>query len=35
MYALTDWSRRPLLKNQIHYAAMNAFILLKINKRQN
>ena len=33
-YTLPDWSRRPLLKNQIHYAALDAYIVLKINEKQ-
>lgn len=27
---LTNWRRRPLRKNQIHYAAMDAVVVLKI-----
>lgn len=27
---ISNWNRRPLRKSQIHYAAMDAFILLKI-----
>ena len=27
---ISNWSHRPLRKSQIHYAAMDAFILLKI-----
>jgi len=27
---LTNWARRPLRKNQLHYAAMDAFCVLKI-----
>ena len=27
---LSNWSRRPLRENQLHYAAMDAFCLIKI-----
>lgn len=27
---LTDWRRRPLRDNQLHYAAMDAFVVLKL-----
>lgn len=27
---LTNWQRRPLRRNQIHYAAMDALIVIKI-----
>lgn len=27
---MTNWERRPLTLSQIHYAAMDAFILIKI-----
>ena len=29
-YTMTNWERRPLNKCQIHYAAMDAFIIFKI-----
>lgn len=29
-YTMTNWQRRPLNACQIHYAAMDAFIVLKI-----
>jgi ribonuclease D len=29
-YTMTNWDRRPLNKCQIHYAAMDAFIIFKI-----
>ena len=32
-YTFTNWARRPLLLNQIHYAAMDAFIVLKIHAK--
>jgi ribonuclease D len=31
-YTLTDWDRRPLFRNQLHYAALDAVIVLKIWK---
>lgn len=34
-YTLTNWQRRPLNMNQLHYAAMDAFIVLKINEKLN
>ena len=34
-YTLTNWSRRPLLRNQVHYAALDAFIVLKIYALMN
>lgn len=27
---MTNWARRPLRSNQIHYAAMDAFVVIKI-----
>jgi len=27
---MSNWNKRPLRKSQIHYAAFDAFILLKI-----
>lgn len=27
---LTNWARRPLRENQLHYAAMDAFCVIKI-----
>ena len=32
-FTLTNWERRPLLLNQVHYAAMDAFIVLKIEEK--
>lgn len=29
-YTMTNWERRPLNLCQIHYAAMDAYIILKI-----
>jgi ribonuclease D len=29
-YTMTNWDRRPLNKCQIHYGAMDAFIIFKI-----
>lgn len=29
-YTMTNWDRRPLHLCQIHYAAMDAYIILKI-----
>jgi ribonuclease D len=29
-YTLTDWDRRPLFRNQLHYAALDAVVVLKI-----
>lgn len=33
-YTLTDWGRRPLLKNQLHYAALDAVVVIYIFKKQ-
>ena len=30
---LTNWNRRPLRANQLHYAAMDAFCVLKIHEK--
>lgn len=30
LYTMTNWERRPLNKCQIHYAAMDSFIIFKI-----
>jgi ribonuclease D len=30
---LTNWKRRPLRKAQLHYAAMDAFVVIKIYER--
>ncbi len=27
---LTNWQRRPLRKNQLHYAALDAYVVIKI-----
>jgi ribonuclease D len=32
-YTLTDWGRRPLLKNQLHYAALDAVVVIHIWRR--
>lgn len=30
---LTDWRRRPLRRNQKHYAAMDAYVVVRIYQR--
>lgn len=32
-YCLTNWERRPLLKCQKHYAAMDAYIIFRIYQK--
>ena len=32
-YTCTNWERRPLLENQLHYAALDTYVVLEMHKR--